>query len=131
VVATAIVGANILDNASKPTPVYTGYTLAGWAYDAEGTETVGAGDNITNGLTVYAKWTINTYTVTYTLNSGTNNVANPATFDVTDLPITLEDATYAAHTFDGWFDNAEFTGDAVTAISTVGNKALFAKFTLS
>jgi uncharacterized repeat protein (TIGR02543 family) len=81
-------------------------------------------------LTVYAVFALVTYTVTYTLNDGTNAVANPATFDVTDLPITLEDATRDLYTFNGWFDNAEFTGDAVTAISTVGNKALFAKFTI-
>ena len=128
-VANAIVGSNILAYASIPVAVQTGYTLTGWAYDSAGTEPVGALDNITDGLTVYAVFTLVTYTVTYTLNDGTNAVANPATFDVTDLPITLEDATYAAHTFNGWYANAEFTGDVVTAISVVGNVALFAKFT--
>ena len=52
----ALLGANILDNDNVPTPVYTGYTLQGWAYDAEGTQLVGATDNITADLTVYAVW---------------------------------------------------------------------------
>ena len=118
----------ILDLA--PTPVRSGYTLTGWAYDESGIFPVEDGDRFTAADTFYAQWTIVTYTVTYTLNDGTNDVANPATFDVTDLPITLEDATRDLYTFNGWYDNAEFTGDAVTTISTVGNKALFAKFTI-
>lgn len=117
----------ILDLA--PTPVQTGYTLSGWAYDESGIFPVEDGDRFTAADTLYAQWTINTYTVTYTLNSGTNG-DNPATFDVTDLPITLADATRDLYTFNGWYDNAEFTGDVVTTISTVGNKTLFAKFTI-
>lgn len=56
VVTDAIVGANILDYASIPEPVYTGYTLVGWAYDALGATMIGAGDNITANLTIYAIW---------------------------------------------------------------------------
>ena len=48
----------------------TGYTLSGWAYDDAGVSVVGATDNITDGLTIYAVWTINTFTVTYNLNGG-------------------------------------------------------------
>ena len=54
--ATAVIGSNILDNADKPTPVQTGYTLQGWAYDDAGATMVGADDNITANLTVYAVW---------------------------------------------------------------------------
>lgn len=70
VVTDAIVGANILDYASIPEAVYTGKTLVGWAYDALGATMVAAGENITDGLTVYAIWETNTYTVTYVLNGG-------------------------------------------------------------
>ena len=103
--------------------------MTGWAYAENGTGAVGETDVVDNDDVIYAQWEVVEYTVTYTLDGGTNNVANPATFDITDLPITLEAATKADYTFDGWFATAEFTGDAITAISTIGNKALFAKFT--
>lgn len=54
--ATAIIGSNILDNEDIPTAVRTGYTLEGWAYNETGTQVVGAGDNITANLKVYAIW---------------------------------------------------------------------------
>jgi len=69
------------------------------------------------------------YTITYTLDGGDNDPLNPATFTYSDLPITLEPATKALHTFNGWFAEAEFTTE-VTDIETLGNKAVFAKFTL-
>lgn len=128
VVNDAIIGSNILDNEDLPEPVYTGYTLVGWAYDALGATMVGAGDNITEDGTIYAIWEKTIYTVTYSLNGGTNASGNPATFVNSDLPITLQDAVKADNTFDGWYTEAGFE-NAVTTISTVGNKSLFAKFT--
>ena len=130
VVTDAIVGANILDYASIPNAVYTGMTLVGWAYDDAGATMVVAGENITDGLTVYAIWEETVYTVTYALDGGTNDAANPATFVISDLPITLGDATKALNTFGGWYTEVALT-NAVTEITAVGNKSLFAKFTLT
>lgn len=47
----------ILDYTGLPTPVLTGYTLDGWAYDEAGTEPVGATDTITASDTIYAIFT--------------------------------------------------------------------------
>lgn len=58
VVKDAIIGSNILDNEDLPEPVYTGNTLVGWAYDALGATMIGAGDNITANLTIYAIWEV-------------------------------------------------------------------------
>ena len=52
----AIIGSNILDYEDIPEPVLTGSVLVGWAYDALGATMVGAGDNITADLTIYAIW---------------------------------------------------------------------------
>lgn len=46
----------ILSYASIPEPVYTGYTLVGWAYDDAGEAMVGANDLVTAGDTIYAIW---------------------------------------------------------------------------
>jgi hypothetical protein len=77
VVANAIVGSNILDYASIPAPFQFGSTFTGWAYDSAGTLPVGALDNITDGLTIYAVWELDsvapTSTVVHTV--GTKNIA--------------------------------------------------------
>ncbi|MCL2860834.1 MAG: InlB B-repeat-containing protein [Firmicutes bacterium] len=54
---------------------------------------------------------------------------NPATFTINNLPLTLLNATREAATFHGWFDNPEFTGDAITQITEIGHVVLFARFT--
>lgn len=91
---------------------------------------VGADDLVTTADTVYAIWTENEYTITYELDGGTNNAGNPATFGVTDLDITLLDATKDLNTFGGWFSDAELTTEVET-ITEVGNVTLYAKFTVT
>ena len=46
----------ILDYEPFPVPVYEANTLAGWAYDAEGTSLVEATDLATADDTIYAVW---------------------------------------------------------------------------
>ncbi|MDD3568281.1 MAG: X2-like carbohydrate binding domain-containing protein, partial [Bacteroidales bacterium] len=105
-----------------------GYTFEGWYNNAEFT-----GDPITQissagNLELWAKFKIVDYTITYYLDKGDNHVDNPATFTVDDLPLTLKDASKEGHTFEGWYNNDEFTGEAVNQISTIGNVELWAKF---
>jgi uncharacterized repeat protein (TIGR02543 family) len=80
-------------------------------------------------ISLYAKWTENEYTITYNLDSGSNDGDNPATFGVTDLPIVLAAATKAEKSFGGWYTDAEFTTPlADSTISSVGNKTVYAKW---
>jgi uncharacterized repeat protein (TIGR02543 family) len=109
------------------TPTKSGYTFAGWFYSLNINDRVDAEDTISGPTNITAVWTAITYTVTYVLDSGTNHVDNPATFTIEDLDITLEDATKADHTFEGWFTEAGFENE-VTEITTIGNKTLYAKF---
>ena len=69
-----------------------------------------------------------TYTITYTLNGGTNNASNPATFIYDDMPITLLNATRTGYAFAGWFTNINLTNQ-ITQITQVGNITLYAKWT--
>jgi uncharacterized repeat protein (TIGR02543 family) len=80
--------------------------------------------------TLYAKWTIINYGITYTLN-GADNAANPVSYNVTTTPISLLPATRAGYTFNGWYTNGSFTGDAVAIITqgSVGARAFYAKLT--
>jgi uncharacterized repeat protein (TIGR02543 family) len=115
-------------------PSRTGYTFGGW-YDNGGF----TGDPVTSipgGSTgdkiFYAKWTPASYTITYTLNGGSNNAANPAAYTVEDPAITLAAPARAGYTFGGWYDNDEFTESPVAAIPalSVGDKNFYAQWTL-
>jgi len=113
-------------------PTRTGYTFGGWYDNASfsGTAVTDISTTATGSVNLYAKWTVNTYNITYTLNDGANNASNTATYTY-GVGLTLSNPTQTYYTFGGWYDNASFTGTAVTAISTTttGNLTLYAKWT--
>jgi len=59
--------------------------------------------------TLYAQWTPISYQITYNLDGGTNNAANPATYSVTTSTITLAAPTQTGYSFLGWYSDAGFT----------------------
>ena len=69
------------------------------------------------------------FTITYTLDGGTNDANNPADYTVETATITLADASKEGYTFEGWYSEAAFTNQ-VTEIATgsTGNKEFFAKY---
>lgn len=116
-----------------PTPTRTGYTFDGWYTAATGGSKVTAETvaTATAAHTLYAHWTANTYTVTYNKNSGTITNESSYTKYTYGTGLTLPTPTRTGYTFGGWFENASFTGTAVTKISTTatGNKTYYAKWT--
>ena len=67
--------------------------------------------------------------ITYENVSGATN-GNPASYTY-GTSVTLQAPAKSGHSFDGWYDNAECTGDAVSEISATetGNKTFYAKWT--
>jgi len=116
---------------SPATPTKTGYTFAGWYSDALLTSVFAFTTPITAAITLNAKWTAISYTITYNLSGGTNNASNPATFTIASAAITLADPIYTGYTFGGWFNNIGLTGTAVTSIptGTSVNQVFWAKWT--
>jgi uncharacterized repeat protein (TIGR02543 family) len=113
-------------------PTRDGYTFAGWFSDEALTEAYTFTTMPADDITLYAKWTINTYTITYSLNGGVNG-DNPVDYTIETATITLADASRVGYTFIGWYDNAALTGDAVETIvlGSFGNIALYAKFEIN
>ena len=122
-----------------------GYTFTGWNTAANGSGTAYAeGQTIQNlttvndgTVTLYAQWSLDTYTITYR-NSDGSAITNWASgvelterYNVNDSAITLpgEDAFIAptAKVFGGWFETANCTGEAVTKIETgsTGDKTFY------
>jgi uncharacterized repeat protein (TIGR02543 family) len=117
--------------ATRPTgdPIRNGYNFAGWYSDSGLTAVFDFSAPITGVTTVYAKWNIITYNVTYHLNGGTNDASNPSTYTVGGN-ITLKDPTRSGYTFGGWFLSVAFESGETTGISagSFGDRTFYAKW---
>jgi uncharacterized repeat protein (TIGR02543 family) len=109
-----------------------GYTFGGWYNDAGfGTKVTGIYATETGDKTFYAKWTASTYSITYALNGGTNNAANPATYTFGSA-VTLADPSRTGYTFGGWFGDEGFNTEATGISATdIGPKMFYAKWTIN
>ena len=88
-----------------PTLTRTGYTFNGWFTAAEGGQQVTASTKvqITADQTLYAHWTVKSYTITFNTNGG-SEIA-PITQDYGTAITAPADPTRTGYTFTGW-DNA-------------------------
>lgn len=93
-----------------PTPVRPGYRFAGWYTSTEYKKVVNyipAGS--TQDFVLFAKWEIETYTITY-LSAGEHS--NPVTYTAEDR-IILDDPKWSGLKFTGWTDQ---NGNVITQI---------------
>ena len=113
-------------------PTKNGYSFVGWYTDPSCSlaSYFELGDTMPayNG-TLYAKWSLVNYTITYHLDSRTtNNTSNPTTYNVLTETITLLDPTVSHGTFVGWYTDAGFTNQITQIVNgTTGNLDLYAK----
>ena len=112
----------VLEPASKE-----GYEFNGWYEDS------GFNDQITEisfskgEKTIYAKFTIIHYSITYHLDGGTNALKNPSSYTIDDS-LELKSATKAGHHFDGWFTDETFTNKITILGGQSGDLDLYARF---
>lgn len=126
--------ATTLKTASK-----TGYTFGGWftSSSCTGTAVTTLGANsYTSNISLYAKWTAKTYTITYydqggLTFSGTHATGYP-TSHTYGTSTTLKTASKTGYTFGGWFTTSACSGSAITSLgatSYTSNISLYAKWT--
>jgi uncharacterized repeat protein (TIGR02543 family) len=109
--------------AAQGTLVKTGHTFGGWNTAADGSGTTyAAGSSLSADLsttadatvTLYAKWTAATYTLTYDYEGATGgNSASSATVTY-GSSYTLAVPTKTGYTFEGWYDGDNGTGNQLT-----------------
>ncbi|MDR0875100.1 MAG: InlB B-repeat-containing protein, partial [Clostridiales Family XIII bacterium] len=120
-----------LANTPAPVPTRDGYTFGGWFpappnadsqwYFGPGgtalTMTAGVENAATSPtLKLYAKWTLETYNISYNLGGGSVSAANPATYTVLSTPVTINAPTKDGYDFAGW--TVEYANSAITNVDT-------------
>ena len=98
-------------------PARTGYTFGGWYLEAACTTPANTTTKYYGNVTLYAKWTANTYTVFFNATGGTvYKPSKTVTYDspygdtTEALPIPLREG----YTFNGWWTGLNGTGDLIS-----------------
>ena len=115
-----------------PTRTRTGYSLDGWYTAATGGTKITSSTKVTTASnhTLYAHWTANQYTVSFSPNGGSmDTTSKKVTYDSTygDLPTPVK----TGYTFDGWY-TAVSGGTEITSstkVTTAANHRLYAHWT--
>jgi uncharacterized repeat protein (TIGR02543 family) len=124
----------------EPTaPTQTGYAFAGWYKELECTNAWDFNtDTVTANVTLYAKWTINSYTVTYDGNGHTAGTvpvdpSSPYEYGATVTVLNKGDLVKTGYTFDGWNTQADGNGidqaEGSTFAMGASDVTLYAKWT--
>ena len=124
------------DPVTLPTLIRTGYTFDGWYSDrnfADGTSVGNGGDSYTISPSVswlYAKWTPDSYTVTYDYNGadGGNDTASETYTVGTGAIQPPSSPTKAGFTFGGWFEDPDFRAKAGRVYQPSADITLYAKW---
>jgi uncharacterized repeat protein (TIGR02543 family) len=107
-------------------PTRPGYTFDGWFVDRNFTQPYTFTTMPEASITLFAKWTALTFTVTFVTNGG-NEIASISRD--TDQSLSLPAApTKTGNTFDGWYTNEALTNRLTATKMTPYNLTLYAKW---
>ncbi|MDE6273935.1 MAG: InlB B-repeat-containing protein, partial [Clostridiales bacterium] len=113
--------------ATEPSaPTKAEHTFGGWYKDENCTEAFDFSVAITANTTVYAKWTIVTYTVTFDTDGG--SAVTAATVDSGSVVTKPEDPAKSGYTFGGWYKDAERTEAFDFTVGITADTTLYAKW---
>lgn len=100
-----------------------GYTFEGWYKDADYTEKITSLVGLFEDITLYAKWEVILYNITYELAGGKwkDSYSENQKYTVEDASDTiLPDSTWISRdgfVFEGWYDNEKYSGTAITNLA--------------
>ena len=108
-------------------PTKTGYTFNGWYTDKTNGTKITTANRIQQNTTIYAHWTLNTYTLTYDSNGGTSCSSKVLNYnDNFDLSCS---PTKNGYTFNGWYTD-KTNGTKVTTSNRIQqNTTIYAHWT--
>jgi uncharacterized repeat protein (TIGR02543 family) len=107
-------------------PTKEGYTFVAW-YEEETFVTPITDIAVEADITVYADWTLNSYTLTYDVNGG--SAIAPELYDYDETIVQPADPTKAGLTFDGWYlDDGTFLQEYTFGTMPAGDFTIYAKW---
>ncbi|WP_309122498.1 InlB B-repeat-containing protein, partial [Paenibacillus sp.] len=112
-----------------PAPTKTGHTFDGWYTDSARTTAYNFAAPVTGNVTLYAKWTVNEYTVDFNTDGGSAVESHQVPYHGTASEPTAP--TKTGHTFDGWYTDSARTTAYNFAAPVTGNVTLYAKWTVN
>lgn len=113
---------------TSPTSSWTGYTFGGWYTTSSYTSTFNFSTQITSNITLYAKWTAISYTVSF--NTGSGSSVAPLSV-IHGNTITEPATTYTGYVLSGWYTNSTYTTSFSFSTPITSNLTLYAKWTSS
>lgn len=113
-----------------PAPIRDGYTFAGWYTDDDTfADAWDFDDSITDDLTLYAKWSVSSWIVTFDSDGGT--LVDPQYVEFGALVTRPEDPIKTGYNFIGWYADPEFADAWRFGYDTMPDESitLYAKWT--
>lgn len=115
-----------------PVPTRPGYTFLYWYNsDTKAKYETNCTRIVKKDITVTAKWSLNTYNITYALNGGAFSSVSPTTsYKITSPQIPLPEPIRKKYLFKGWYTAPNFSGKQMSAIApgSYGNVTFYAKW---
>lgn len=117
---------------STTRPTRTGYTFLGWATSPSGGVAYQPGAAFTGdyGMTLYAVWQINTWTVTYNANGGINAPTSQIKTYGQTLKLSTTKPTKVDYNFKGWATSKTNADKGIVAYAAGANYTSNANITL-
>jgi len=106
----------------------TGYTFEGWYSEAGLTNKLAFPYTVSGDATLYAKWTVNEYTVSFEANGGTAVAGISQNYGTT---IGSQATSKTGYTFEGWYSEAGLTNKVAFPYTVSGDATLYAKWTVN
>ena len=114
----------------------TGHTFTAWNTKADGTGTAyndGADVTLHGNTTLYAQWTINTYSFSFDANGGTGSMSGGSAAYGESIQLPGNAFTRPKYTFTGWNTRANGSGTAYAdnaSLTLTEDTTLYAQWTL-
>lgn len=109
-------------------PMLTGYTFAGWYSDTELSQAYNFATVVTVNITLYAKWIINQYTLTFVSNGG--SLIDAQTVDYNTTASEPDAPTRTNYTFGGWYTEPTFLTEWNFSTYITADTSIYAKWIL-
>ncbi len=117
-------------SAAEPTGLSkTGYTLDGWYTDKDCTTAYDFSSKVTGDITLYAKWNINSYKVSFDSNGGSSVAAQSVNYNT--AASKPADPSKTGFTFAGWFTDKDCTTAYDFSSKVTGDITLYAKWNIN